>query len=242
MCGEWVFKPFGVHVPAGCWNGLIQAPKTWLWFPFPTPCSVMLNRQLETSWSIYTTKPAHPPNQDFSPLTSQSQLLNIYQDIADFFHVLPHFLSILPLNVNDLLTRKARQNQQETGQDSKACSPVLMVPNQVLLPDTPAAPKPAPPALPNCNRLSFFSFGCTGSSLWREGFSLVAGCGIWSMRLLYCRGRLAVPCHVGSEFPDQGLNPRRLYWKHRVLNTALPGKYLSFFTSHLFPSLFPTRL
>ena len=30
--------------------------------------------------------------------------------------------------------------------------------------------------------------------------------------------------HVGSQFPNQGLNPRPLQWKHRDLTTALPGK------------------
>ena len=102
--------------------------------PSPTLCSVTLNRRLETSWSTYTTKPTHSPNQDFCPLTPQSQLLNISQDTTGFLHVSPHFLSTLPLNVNDLLMRKAKQNQQVTGPDSKTCSPVPMVPNQVPLP------------------------------------------------------------------------------------------------------------
>ena len=30
--------------------------------------------------------------------------------------------------------------------------------------------------------------------------------------------------HVGSLFPNQGLNPRPLYWKLRVLTTGLPGR------------------
>lgn len=30
--------------------------------------------------------------------------------------------------------------------------------------------------------------------------------------------------HVGSSFPDQGLNPCPLQWMHRVLTTAQPGK------------------
>ena len=30
--------------------------------------------------------------------------------------------------------------------------------------------------------------------------------------------------HVGSYFPDQGLNPRPLHWKHGVLTTGPPGK------------------
>lgn len=30
--------------------------------------------------------------------------------------------------------------------------------------------------------------------------------------------------HVGSSFPEQGLNPRPLQWKHRVLNVRPPGK------------------
>ena len=30
--------------------------------------------------------------------------------------------------------------------------------------------------------------------------------------------------HVRSWFPDQGLNPRPLQWKHRVLTTRLPGE------------------
>ena len=32
--------------------------------------------------------------------------------------------------------------------------------------------------------------------------------------------------HVGSQFPDQGLNPRPLQWKRRVLTTGPPGKSL----------------
>ena len=30
--------------------------------------------------------------------------------------------------------------------------------------------------------------------------------------------------HMGSSFPNQGMNPRPLYWKLRVLTTGLPGK------------------
>ena len=30
--------------------------------------------------------------------------------------------------------------------------------------------------------------------------------------------------HVGSEFPDQGLNLRPLQWKHQILTTGSPGK------------------
>ena len=30
--------------------------------------------------------------------------------------------------------------------------------------------------------------------------------------------------HVGSYFPDQGLNPHPLHWKRRVLTTGPPGK------------------
>ena len=30
--------------------------------------------------------------------------------------------------------------------------------------------------------------------------------------------------HVGSEFPDQGLSPQPLQWKHGVFTTAPPGK------------------
>ena len=32
--------------------------------------------------------------------------------------------------------------------------------------------------------------------------------------------------HVGSQFPDQGLNPRPLKWKHGVLTTGPPGMSL----------------
>ena len=32
--------------------------------------------------------------------------------------------------------------------------------------------------------------------------------------------------HVGSYFPDQGLNLYPLQWKHRILTTGLPGKSL----------------
>ena len=30
--------------------------------------------------------------------------------------------------------------------------------------------------------------------------------------------------HVGSEFPNQGLNPCPLHWKRRILTTGLPRK------------------
>ena len=32
--------------------------------------------------------------------------------------------------------------------------------------------------------------------------------------------------HVGSQFFDQGSNPRPLQWNHRILTIALPGKSL----------------
>ena len=35
--------------------------------------------------------------------------------------------------------------------------------------------------------------------------------------------------HVGSQFPDQGWNPRPLHWKHGVLTNGLPGKSLETF-------------
>ena len=41
--------------------------------------------------------------------------------------------------------------------------------------------------------------------------------------------------HVGSLFPNHRLNPGPRQWKHRVLTTRLPGKYLS-----LFQTLSPT--
>ena len=50
---------------------------------------------------------------------------------------------------------------------------------------------------------------------------LVAACRIfnfcWRMWNL-----LVVACRI--QFPDQGLNPGTLHWKHRVLATGLPGK------------------
>ena len=41
-------------------------------------------------------------------------------------------------------------------------------------------------------------------------------------------------CHVGSWFPDQGLNPCPLQWKLRVLTTVPPGKFLQPFSWHIF--------
>ena len=32
--------------------------------------------------------------------------------------------------------------------------------------------------------------------------------------------------HVGSYFPDQGSNPLPMLWKHRILTTGPPGKFL----------------
>ena len=50
--------------------------------------------------------------------------------------------------------------------------------------------------------------------------------------------------HVGSFFPDQGLNPKPLHWERGVLSTGLPGKSLCEF--HWFPwcstLTFPARL
>ena len=40
--------------------------------------------------------------------------------------------------------------------------------------------------------------------------------------------------HVGSQFPDQGLNLCPLHWKHGVLTTGLPGKFRDFFFLILF--------
>ena len=40
--------------------------------------------------------------------------------------------------------------------------------------------------------------------------------------------------HVGSLFPDQGLNPRSLHWKSRILTTGPPRKSLYFFSFYLF--------
>ena len=37
--------------------------------------------------------------------------------------------------------------------------------------------------------------------------------------------------HVGSQFPNQGLNPHTLHWKQGVLTTEPPGKSLKFFIS-----------
>ena len=39
-------------------------------------------------------------------------------------------------------------------------------------------------------------------------------------------GEGGVVCHVGSQFPDQGLNPCPLHWEHGVLTTGPPGKSL----------------
>ena len=35
--------------------------------------------------------------------------------------------------------------------------------------------------------------------------------------------------HVGSSFPDEGLNPCLLQGKHEVLTTGLPGRLLQIF-------------
>ena len=35
--------------------------------------------------------------------------------------------------------------------------------------------------------------------------------------------------HVGSLFPNQGLNPCPLQWKRQVLTVGLPGKSLGYF-------------
>ena len=32
--------------------------------------------------------------------------------------------------------------------------------------------------------------------------------------------------HVGSYFPNQGLDPHHLHWKHGILTTGLPVKSL----------------
>jgi len=39
--------------------------------------------------------------------------------------------------------------------------------------------------------------------------------------------------HVGSSFPDQGLNPCLLHWKHGVLTTGMSGKSALPLKSHL---------
>ena len=38
--------------------------------------------------------------------------------------------------------------------------------------------------------------------------------------------------HAGSQFPDQGSNPRPLQWKRGVLTTGLPGKSLQSMSCH----------
>ena len=52
------------------------------------------------------------------------------------------------------------------------------------------------------------------------------------------------PQHVGSQFPDQGLNPRPLQWQGRVLTTRPPGKsrflnFLSPLSSHYLFAFMP---
>ena len=52
--------------------------------------------------------------------------------------------------------------------------------------------------------------------------------------LLFCH----VMKHVGSKFPDQGLNPCLLHWKLRVLTNVLPGKSQDIFNIGIVPSSF----
>ena len=64
------------------------------------------------------------------------------------------------------------------------------------------------------------------SSRWR-----VEGAFCWPVCLLVFFWSLAAR-HVGSQFRDQGWNPRPLHWKHGVLTTGPPGKsLLAFFKS-----------
>ena len=57
--------------------------------------------------------------------------------------------------------------------------------------------------------INYFYFGCTGSSSWLLNSSLPAP---WKLLSLRWRG-LVAPQHVGSYFPDQGLNLCPLHWK-----------------------------
>ena len=100
----------------------------------------------------------------------------------------------------------------------------------------------------------YFIFGCVrfqlrhgGSSLQHVGFSLVVAHGLSSCRarapermgsvvvacgLSRCgpcvqqlrHAGLVAPQHVGSQFPDQGLNLCPLHWGGRFLTTGPPGK------------------
>ena len=66
-----------------------------------------------------------------------------------------------------------------------------------------------------CQYLSIYLFMAVSklwpgdSSLWCGGFSLVVACGLSSLWRL----DLVAPRHVGSQFPNQGLNSHPLHWK-----------------------------
>ena len=55
---------------------------------------------------------------------------------------------------------------------------------------------------------------------------------MYFMHILFLVGCTAR--HVGSQFPNQGLNSCPLHWKHGVLTTVPPGKYTTFLNSFIF--------
>ena len=71
----------------------------------------------------------------------------------------------------------------------------------------------------------FIFFGCIGSLLRHSGFSLVVACSLQGEQAqqLWCLGLIA-PRHVGSQFPDQGLNLHPLHWKVDSFTTGPPEK------------------
>ena len=65
------------------------------------------------------------------------------------------------------------------------------------------------------------------SLFWKKKFFKITE---YLLRVLFCL--FAVPLqHVWSSLPDQGLNPRRLHWKHWVLIASRPGRSLTYFST-----------
>ena len=65
---------------------------------------------------------------------------------------------------------------------------------------------------------------CPGYSTWLRLPSFFSFPEPGSFYLLYCIW--AALCSMWDLFPDEGLNPRPLHWKHRVSTTGPPGKFL----------------